>query len=150
MPPAVLPATEDERDWVASLMARSEPWITLGATKQDCDRACHDAGYLLYVAHRDGRPRGAILLERRGLAGSPYVKSIAVEEASRSGGVGSALLAFAENLFRGEARHLFLCVSSFNLRARTLYERRGYQAVGELEDYVIDGASEILMQKRLG
>lgn len=56
---------------------------------------------------------------------------------------------FAENLFREEARHLFLCVSSFNARARSFYERRGYQAVGELEDYVIEGASEILMHKRL-
>ena len=146
---SIAPATEEERDWVSSLMAGSEPWITLGATRQDCDRACHDPGYLLYVAHRDGRPCGAILLERRGVAGSPYVKSIAVEETSRSAGVGSALLAFAENLFRGEARHIFLCVSSFNARARIFYERHGYQAVGELEDYAIVGASELLMHKRL-
>jgi ribosomal protein S18 acetylase RimI-like enzyme len=40
-------------------------------------------------------------------------------------------------------------VSSFNVRARRLYERRGYEAVAELEDYVIDGASEILMHKWL-
>jgi ribosomal protein S18 acetylase RimI-like enzyme len=44
---------------------------------------------------------------------------------------------------------MFLCVSSFNTRARQLYERRGYVQVGEFPGYVIAGASEILMQKRL-
>ena len=40
---AIAPATEEERDWVASLLANSEPWITLGASQEDCDRACHEA-----------------------------------------------------------------------------------------------------------
>ena len=142
-------ATEEEREWAASLMARSEPWITLGATLEDSLKACWDPDYLLYIAHRDGRARGAILLQRRGVAGSPYVKSIAVEGEYRSRGIGAALLEFAEELFRSEACHLFLCVSSFNQRAYAFYERQGYKAVGVLEDYVIEGASEILMHKRL-
>jgi [ribosomal protein S18]-alanine N-acetyltransferase len=54
-----------------------------------------------------------------------------------------------ESYSRPAARHLFLCVSSFNTSARRLYERCGYSAVGALPDYVIDGASEILMHKRL-
>lgn len=146
---AIAPATEEERDWAASLMARSEPWITLGASLEDCRQSCHDPEYVLYIAHGDGRPRGAILLQRRGVAGSPYVKSIAVDPEHRSQGVGTALLEFAETLFRDEARHLFLCVSSFNRRAYSFYERQGYSAVGVLEDYVIESASEILMHKRL-
>ena len=145
----IAPATEAERDWLASLLARSEPWVTLGATEEDCRSTCHDREYLLYVAHRDGRPCGAISLQRRGVASSPYVKSIVVEEGDRGAGVGSALLAFAEDLFRNDARHMFLCVSSFNARARSFYERHGYSAVAELPDYVIDGAAEILMHKRL-
>ena len=56
---------------------------------------------------------------------------------------------FAEDLFRREARHIFLCVSSFNTRARAFYERLGFCAVGEFQDYIIEGASEILMHKRL-
>jgi GNAT superfamily N-acetyltransferase len=146
---SISPATEEERDWAASLLARSEPWITLGATAEECRSACHDSEYLLYVAHRDGRPSGAISLQRRGVASSPYVKSIVVEEGDRGTGVGSALLAFAEDLFRKDARHMFLCVSSFNARARSFYERHGYRPLAELPDYVIDGAAEILMHKRL-
>ena len=63
-------------------------------------------------------------------------------------GVGSALLRFAEQRYP-EARHIFLCVSSFNPRARQLYERVGYRQVGELPDYIIDGHSELILHKRL-
>jgi ribosomal protein S18 acetylase RimI-like enzyme len=54
----------------------------------------------------------------------------------------------AEGRFPG-AKHMFLCVSSFNGRARRFYERRGYSQVGEFPDYIVEGASEILMHKRL-
>ena len=142
-------ATNEERDWAAALFAGSEPWITLGSTLEHCRNACRDPEYLVYVARSGRQPLGAIVLQRRGVAGSPYIKSIAVAEEHRGKGAGAALMDFAENLFRSEARHIFLCVSSFNTRARALYERRGYQAVGEFKDYVIEGASEILMHKRL-
>ena len=148
-PTAISAATDTERDWCAQLMAGIEPWITLRRNLQQCLAVCHDREYLLYVAHSAGEPCGFILMHRRGLAGSPYITSIAVAEAFRGKGVGARLLEFAEELFCSEARHLFLCVSSFNPRARSLYERHGYAVVGELKDYVIDGASEILMHKRL-
>jgi ribosomal protein S18 acetylase RimI-like enzyme len=83
------------------------------------------------------------------VAGSPYIASIATASECRGKGVGSRLLQFAEDLFRPESNHIFLCVSSFNPRARRLYERCGYEVVGEFQDYVIRGASELLMHKRL-
>lgn len=145
----ISPATEEERDWCASVMASTDPWITLGRGLEDCRRRCHDPEFQLFVARQGDRPRGFILLQRRGVAGSPYIASIATSSDSRSLGIGSRLLQFAEDHFRAEFRHIFLCVSSFNPRARALYERRGYHLVGEFQDYVIRGASELLMHKRL-
>lgn len=145
----VMPAGEHEREWAARLMAESDPWTTLGLTVEDCRRNCRDPEFSLYIAHLGGLPCGMILLDRRGVAGSPYVKSIAVAPDRRSEGIGTALLRFVEDLYRAEAKHIFLCVSSFNDRARAFYERRGYRAVGVFDDYIIDGASEILMHKRL-
>jgi ribosomal protein S18 acetylase RimI-like enzyme len=145
----IQPAEAAEREWAAALMAGSEPWITLGRGLDACRARCSDPEYQLYVAHLDGGPCGFILIHPRGVAGSPYVASIAVAERCRSRGCGTRMLDYAEDLFRGEARYIFLCVSSFNSRARELYERRGYATVGELIDYVIDGASEHLMCKRL-
>ena len=146
---AIEPASEDEREWAAALMARSEPWITLRRDLEQCRIACRRPEYLLFVAHLSGNPCGFVLLHPRGVAGSPYLASIAVAEESRGAGVGSRLLDFVERLFRPQARHLFLCVSSFNQRARALYERHGYRVVGEFKDYVIEGASELLMHKPL-
>ena len=91
---------------------------------------------------------GVIVVQRRGVAGSPYVASLAVAADVRGRGVGSCLLAFAEDHVR-EAAHLFLCVSSFNARARGFYERHGYEVAAEFKEYVIAGASELLMHKRL-
>jgi len=142
-------ATDDEREWAAAMLSSCEPWITLRVDLEQCRQACRDPEYLMYVAHLEGAPCGVVLLQRRGVAGSPYVKSIAVAEGFRKRGVGATLMDFAENLYRGEAKHIFLCVSSFNVRARAFYERRGYKAAAEFEDYVIEGASEILMHKRL-
>jgi len=143
----ITPASDEERDWAAKLMTGSEPWLTLGITLEQCMKSCHDPEYLLYVAQVNGVPAGMILLHRRGVAGSPYVKSIAVAEAFRSHGVGEELMQFSENLFRNDAKHIFLCVSSFNKRAQIFYERHGYSVVGEFKDYIIKGASEILMHK---
>jgi len=144
----IAPAEEAELEWCARLMASSDPWITLGRAYGACLERVRRAGSEVLVARRGGHPQGFVLLEPRGVAGSPYIASIAVAPEVRSGGVGSALVARAEGRYP-EARHMFLCVSSFNGRARALYERLGYRAVGELPDYIVDGASEILMHKRL-
>ena len=142
-------ATAGERLWCAELMAGSEPWITLGRGPDVCRAACVDPAYLVLVARRAGAPCGFIRLHPRGVAGSPYIASVAVAERERSLGVGAVLLEAAEARFAGTARYLFLCVSSFNTRARAFYQRQGYRVMGELPDYVIDGADEILMGKRL-
>jgi ribosomal protein S18 acetylase RimI-like enzyme len=143
-------ATAEEREWAASLMAGSDPWITLGRGLDACRSRCNDPEYRLFVARQNGRPCGFVLIHPRGVAGSPYVASIAVAEEFRGRGLGTRMMDFAEDLFAGKSRYIFLCVSSFNARARALYERRGYSLVGELADYVIDGASEFLLCKRLG
>jgi ribosomal protein S18 acetylase RimI-like enzyme len=145
----VVAADEHDRDWAARVMADSEPWITLGRTLESCRRTCANLDYPMFVA-RVGRERaGFALLNRRGVVGSPYLATLAVAPARRGHGIGAQLVRFVEDYFRPEAVHLFLCVSSFNPRARRFYERLGFGQVGELPDYFIAGASELLMHKRL-
>ncbi len=141
-------ATAGERLWAGRLMASSEPWITLGRGEDACRAAALDPAYVTLVARDGAAPVGFARFHPRGVAGSPYLASIAAEPSARSRGVGTALLAAGEARFAG-ARWMFLCVSDFNVRARSLYERLGYRAVGSLSDYVVDGFSEILMVKRL-
>jgi ribosomal protein S18 acetylase RimI-like enzyme len=141
-------ATTAEREWCARLMAASEPWVTLRRGTDVLLPAALDPEYVVLVARRGGSPCGFIRIHPRGVAGSPYVASVAVAESERGRGVGTALLDATEARYP-KARYVFLCVSSFNTRARALYERHGYRLVGELPDYVVDGYSELLLGKRL-
>jgi ribosomal protein S18 acetylase RimI-like enzyme len=130
-------------------MAATDPWITLGRTLEVTRRVCADSRYDVFIAHRDTERAGFMILDPHGIAGAPYVRSLAIAPEFRSLGIGASLLAFAEERYRGVARHLFMCVSSFNTRARALYERLGWIAVGNLPDFAIEGSSEILLAKRI-
>jgi len=142
-------ASDEDRLWAAALMASSDPWITLGRGVDQCVQVCRDPEYLVFVARREPERCGVLVLQRRGVAGSPYVVSLAVAPEARGQGVGGRLLAFAEAHVRPDAAHLFLCVSSFNDRARHFYETHGYVVEANFQDYVVSGASELLMHKRL-
>ncbi len=131
-------------------MTSNEPWITLRRGLEKCRAAVRRPGTELFIISQGQRRLGFVLLAEHGLAGSPYIASIAVDEAARSRGIGSELLRFAEERYSKSHQHIFLLVSSFNLPARRLYERCGYQQVGEIPDYVVAGHSECIMHKRLG
>jgi ribosomal protein S18 acetylase RimI-like enzyme len=145
----ILPATSDERHWAARLLSTSEPWVSLGVTEEKTLQTLHDPTYQVFIAHQNNKACGVLIIHPHGVAGSPYIKSIAVSVESRSLGIGASLINYAEDSFRNSSRYIFLCVSSFNTKARSFYKKLGYTEVGELKDYLIDGASEILMSKRL-
>lgn len=141
-------AGQGDAEWCAGVMAATDPWVRLGRKYEACLARLRHPGGELYLAWQGGERLGFILLTPQGVAGSPYVASVACSPQARGRGVGTALLEFAEALYPG-ARYIFLCVSSFNDDARRLYERRGYVLVGTMKDYVVDGLDEHLMAKRL-
>jgi|SRR5437667_2018594 len=140
---------DDEARACATMMSASEPWITIGRGFDECLAAIRDPTREVYVVRDDGALRGFIILNMRG-AFVGYIQTVCVAAEARGGGVGTALVRFAEERIFRETPNVFLCVSSFNPRARALYERLGYQTVGELRDYIIRGAAEILMRKTRG
>jgi ribosomal protein S18 acetylase RimI-like enzyme len=142
-------AAGDDARWAAGVMASSDPWVTLGRGFEACLSACISPLDILEIAECGGDRCGLVLVRPAGVAGAPYIVSIAVAPAFRSRGIGAALLDHVEAAYRGRSRHLFLCVSSFNPRARRFYERHGFEAVGTMKAFLIDEADEILMQKRL-
>lgn len=79
-----------------------------------------------------------------------HVQSLCVRQGLRGRGVGTRLLAWAEERILREVPNVFVCVSSFNPAALRLYSRFGYEVVGELRDYVVHGHSEILLRKSMG
>jgi ribosomal protein S18 acetylase RimI-like enzyme len=141
--------TGPDREWAAQLMARSEPWTTLRRPLDACRAVLNDPEFQTYIGWVGAERAGFVVLDPRGVAGAPYLKSIAVSPDFRGHGLGTRFIAFAEDVFRPRSRHLFLCVSSFNDRARALYERLGYEPVGSVKDLALEGAAELIMVKRL-
>ncbi len=142
-------ARDDDCEWAARLMAGSDPWLTLGRSYDDCLASCRHPLDELHIAETRGERCGFVLLRPRGIAGAPYIVSIAVADAYRSRGIGHEMVSFVANRCARYARHLFLCVSSFNSRAQAMYEREGFVQVGDLPDFCMDGASERLMCRAL-
>lgn len=142
-------AGDEEAAACARMMAASEPWITLGRGYEESLVLFRSPEREVWVARASGRIAGFAVLALRG-AFPAYLQSLAVDPALRGSGVGARLLRFVEKRVFREWPNLFLCVSSFNEDARRFYERHGYRAVGEVEDYVIEGASEILLRKTIG
>ena len=150
-PPLIRPlASADDAHWCATLMASSEPWLTLGRSYAQ-SRALVDApDREVHIAIGDDEQRlGFVVLVLHG-AFTGYLQSIAVAEHCRGEGVGSALLDFTESRIAQISPNVFLCVSSFNPDARRLYERRGYHVIGTIPDYVVTGHDELLMRKTTG
>jgi ribosomal protein S18 acetylase RimI-like enzyme len=141
---------DDDARACAAMMIATDPWITLRRTFDEALRSVTDPASETYVAREDGAVRGFISINMRGAFNNGYIRIVCVAADARGSGVGSRLVAFAEERILRTCRNVFLCVSSFNPRARALYERLGYETVGEMRDYVIAGASEIIMRKSTG
>jgi ribosomal protein S18 acetylase RimI-like enzyme len=141
--------TREEAEACARMMAGTEPWITL---RRDCDaclRVMLDATRERYVAYRGDRLAGLLILNLKGgFVG--YIQTVCAAPEFRGTGVGTALVAFAEERIFRDHKNVFICVSDFNHGARRLYERLGFRLVGELTDYVVAGHSELLLRKTRG
>ena len=141
--------SSDDAPLCARLMSTTEPWTTIGRTYEESLALVNDPAKETWVAFHEERFIGFIILVLRGaLVG--YIQIVAVVPEARSSGAGSQMIRFAEERIFSHHPNVFLCVSSFNPRARALYERLGYSLVGELPDYLVRGASEYLMRKTIG
>lgn len=130
-------------------MSGTDPWITLGRGYEASLRIIKDPSREVYVATDESGIAGFLILCMVG-AFIGYIQTIVVAEDRRGKGIGSQLIGFAENRIFRHSPNVFLCVSSFNTRARGLYERLGYEYVGELTNYIVTGHSELLFRKTRG
>lgn len=102
------------------------------------------------VADDGGAVVGFAWVQRRGAFGrSAYLRLIAVDPARRGARVGELLLRAFEEVARESGPDAFLLVSDFNVGAQRFYRREGYEEIGRIADYVLDGVAELLFRKRL-
>jgi ribosomal protein S18 acetylase RimI-like enzyme len=140
---------EEDARACARLMSSSEPWITLGRSYESSLAIVRDPTREVYLARDESGLAGFLILCMTG-AFVGYIQTICIDPRCRRRGLGSTLLHFAEQRIRRVSPNIFMCVSSFNEGARRLYQRLGYEVVGELTDYIVSGHSEILLRKTFG
>lgn len=140
--------TKAEAKTCARLMSSLEPWVTL---KRDYDTSLKiitEPSREAYLALLDEEITGFTILVMQGaLVG--YIQSICVAPEWRNKRIGSQLMKHAENRIFTESPNAFIMVSSFNPDAKRLYNRLGFETIGELKDYIIPGHSEFLLRKSI-
>ena len=142
-------ASREDAHLCATLMSTSEPWLTIGRNYEESRKLIEDPSREVHLAFDGDEFRGFIVLLMHG-AFVGYIQIVAVTPQARGSGVGTELIRFAEERIFSTYPNVFLCVSSFNPRARALYERLGYELIGELRDFLIKGQSEFLLRKTIG
>ena len=139
----------DDIDWSAALMSRTEPWVTLRRDYTASRNLLLNPDRECYIAHISGQRCGFLILALKG-ATVGHLQTICLAPEFRDRGFGTRIIAFAEERIFRDFPNVFLSVSSFNPKARRLYERLGYHVVGELADYIVPSHSEILLRKTIG
>jgi ribosomal-protein-alanine N-acetyltransferase len=132
----------------AKVMCASEPWITLRRSYEQSYEMLTDASREIYLAVIQGQIAGFTILNMKG-AFVGYIQTVCVFPEWRNTGLGTRLIAFAEERIFRDSPNVFMCVSSFNQKAQRLYERLGYQVLGEFKDFIVPGHSEILLRKTI-
>jgi ribosomal protein S18 acetylase RimI-like enzyme len=133
----------------AAMMYKTDPWITLGMNYEQCRTAFDGICKEIYIIETGNKIAGFVIIQVCGTF-SGYIQTICIDEEFRGRGFGRKLLNFCEERILKFSPNIFICVSSFNKDAARLYYDFGFKLVGELENFVIDGFSELLLRKTVG
>jgi ribosomal protein S18 acetylase RimI-like enzyme len=143
--------TKDHRFFMvcAQMMSKSDPWITLGMNYDQCLKAFMGPLKEIYVLVIEKEIAGFVIIQ---ICGSfkGYIQTICISAAYRGKGFGKILLQFCEERILKISPNIFICVSSFNKDAIKLYYESGYKLVGELDSFVKEGFTELLLRKTFG
>ncbi len=133
----------------ALMMSKTDPWITLDMDCRQCLDAFKGSCKEIYIARVGLDIAGFVILQVCGTF-SGYIQTVCIDKDYRGRGIGTMLLSFCEERVLKFSPNLFICVSSFNKGALRLYQNFGFKIVGELDNFVKQGFTEILMRKTTG
>ena len=146
----IRPATDSQDIAVCTqMMSVTDPWITLNIDYEQCLKAFEGKCKEIYVVELENVIAGFVIIQICGTF-SGYIQTICIGEAYRGRGFGKKLLHFCEERILKFSPNVFICVSSFNKGAIKLYFEFGFKLVGELDNFVKAGFTELLLRKTVG
>jgi len=143
--------TTDIQDFsvCAMMMAQTDPWITLDMNYDSCLKAFEGPSKEIFLIVLKEEIAGFVILQTGGTF-KGYIQTLCINETHRGKGLGKKLLQFCEERILKISPNIFICVSSFNKGAIKLYYEFGFKLVGELNDFVKEGFTELLLRKTFG
>ena len=147
----IINITKDPKNFgvCALMMSETDPWITLGMNYDQCLKAFEGDCKEVYIVSYENDIVGFVILQVCGTF-SGYIQTICMREDNRGKGFGTMLLEFCEERILKFSPNVFICVSSFNKDAIRLYYKFGFKLVGELDNFVKEGFTELLLRKTVG
>lgn len=133
----------------ALMMTKTDPWIRLEMNYDQCLKAFDGSSKDIYIILLENEIAGFVILQMEGTF-KGYIQTICIDEDYRGKGFGKKLLEFCEERILKVSPNIFICVSSFNKGAIKLYYDFGFKLIGELEDFVKEGFTELLLRKTYG
>jgi ribosomal-protein-alanine N-acetyltransferase len=123
--------------------------MTLDMNYDQCLKAFDGSSKEIYVLLLYNEITGFVIIQTTGsFAG--YIQTICISKDFRGKGYGKKLLEFCEERILKISPNIFICVSSFNKGAIKLYYDFGFKLVGELDNFVKEGFTELLLRKTFG
>lgn len=132
-------------------LAAMPPWSTIGwpADRMTASLRRKVPSVRRFEIVADGELAGIAVIQNPFLIG-PYLQIFAMLPPFQGRNLGTRVLEWMETEARSVgARQLWLCVSTFNTRAQSFYERFGFRPAVVLDKLASDASDEILMRKRL-
>jgi [ribosomal protein S18]-alanine N-acetyltransferase len=133
----------------ARIMSETDPWITLEMDYEQCLKAFEGSCKDICIAESGNEIAGFVIVQNCGTF-SGYIQTICVSEKQRGKGIGTTLLEFCEKRILTYSPNIFICVSSFNTEAAKLYYSFGFRLIGQLDNFVKEGFTELLLRKTVG
>lgn len=147
-PPLIRPARRADLDALVTL--ENAAFANDRLSRRSLARLIGVRSAVVLVAEAGLRLAGAAVVLLRSYSRRARLYSLAVAAGFAGRGLGSALLAAAEQAAAARGAHwLTLEMREDNEPARRLYARRGYAGTGRSEAYYGDGAAALHLGKRL-
>lgn len=150
-PISLQPIPAEDADKLGDALAAIPPWSVIGYEGRQMANALkrEEPSVKQFEVLAGTALAGVIVIQDPFMHG-PYLKLLAVLPDFQGRHLGESLLQWMESEARkAKARQLWVCVSTFNTRARAFYERFGFEAVATIDKLATDSSDEIFMRKRL-